>query len=174
MLGVPLGAPQHLPDRATAIAAFFSRPPDGHHMPRPEHAAGTGALACLATALAVAAPYVLVADPAVVPRYYGLGFVGPLAVALLALVGFVAFAAGARERSDPSLVAGLVLVAGVASLVVAVQWALAFDGATLGTDRATYEFFDVHRWVVVAGTGVWTLAAGWYAGALGLLDPTSG
>ncbi|MEF8774168.1 MAG: hypothetical protein V5A37_05570 [Halobacteriales archaeon] len=138
-------------------------------MPRPEHAAGAGALACLATAVAVAVPYILLADAAVVPRYYGLGLVGPLAVALLALVGFVAFAAGARERSDPSLVAGLVLVAGVASLAVAVQWALAFDGATLGTGPATYGFFDVHRWVVVAGTAVWTLAAGWYAASLGLL-----
>lgn len=135
-------------------------------------AAAVGAVACALAVIAVAAPYVVVpADrlPAVA-AYYGLGAVTPLTVGLLGLVGVVAFLAGLRGRTEPGTVAGLMLAAGAASLVVALQWALLFDGLRPDlVEPDLRDFLSTHRWWVVAATSLWTVAAAWYARALGLL-----
>ena len=128
-----------------------------------------GIAACLLALVAVAAPYVAVpeAEVDVVGQYYGLGAVGPLAVALLAMVGVIAFAAGLKERSDPSLIAGLMVTAGVFSVVAAVQWAFAVP-SSVGQSASTAEFLSVHRWTVPVASALIAVAAGWYAWALGL------
>lgn len=136
-------------------------------------APAAGVAACLLTVAAVAAPYLLLpADQAIaIDAYYGLGAVSPLGIGLLGLMGAVIFAAGRQDRSDPSLVAGVMLAIGLFSLFVSVQWALAFRPelfAAVATSR-TRAFLADHRWSVVAGTVLMTLAAVWYAAALDLL-----
>ena len=135
-------------------------------------AAYAGAVACALVAVAVAAPYLLVApaDQPGVGLYYALGAVNPVGVAFVAVVGVVAFAAGARGRSDPVLVAGLTLAAGLLSALATVEWALSFGGLrqdVVGT--ATRNLLAVHRWAVVGATALWGVAATGYARALGLL-----
>lgn len=160
--------------RSGPTAVLFSGAVDRPDMERWKLAAWAGTVACLLTVLTVAAPYVVVGDPGVVPAYYGLGAVSPLTVVLLALVGTVAFAAAANERSDPELVAGLMLVAAAASLLVSVQWALSFGAFRIDvTTKPTYDLLAAHRWTVVATTALWTVASAWFAAALGLLGVTA-
>lgn len=142
-------------------------------MERPKRAALAGAGACLVTVLAVVVPYLLPTLPGALAEYYGAGAVGPLAVALLALVGAVAFASGAYERTDPDLVSGLLLVAGAASFLIALEWALALGSTTVNiTTPASPVSLSLHPWVVLLGTLAWTVAAAWYAASLGLLGVT--
>jgi len=138
----------------------------------PRRAASAGAVACALLAVVVAVPYLVVAptDQPGVGLYYALGAVNPIGVAFVAVVGVVAFAAGARERSDPALVAGLMLAAGLLSLLATVEWALSFGGLrqdVVGT--ATLELFAAHRWAVVGAAALWAAAAAAYVRALGLL-----
>jgi hypothetical protein len=158
----------------TTTAVLFSGPVDRPDMERSKLAAWVGAGACLLTVVTIVVPFVAFSDQSIAAPYYGVGAVSPLAVALLGMVGIVAFAAGANERSDPELVAGLMLVSGVVSVLVALQWALSFDALRPDLAREeTYEVLATHRWTVLAGTGLWTGAATWYAAALGLLDVSS-
>lgn len=129
-----------------------------------------GLLSCLLAVIAVLAPYVAVPEQevGVVGQYYGLGVVSPLAIGLLALVGAIAFAAGLEERSDPTLVAGLMLGIGAFSLFVAVQWVLAVP-PTVGQSAGTADFLGTHRWSIPATAGLIAATAIWYARALGLV-----
>lgn len=138
-----------------------------------------GVVACLLAAVAVLAPYVAVPEEevGVVGQYYGLGAVSPLAIGVLALVGIIAFAAGLKERTDPTLVAGLMVGVGVLSLLVSVQWVLAVP-ARVGQSAATADFLATHRWSIPATAGLIVATALWYARALGLVGgadrPTRG
>lgn len=133
-------------------------------------AATVGVGACVLTAVAVVAPYVLLPATAqqYVGAYYGVGPVNPLALGLLGAVGAVVFASGREQRSSPDLVAGVMLSVGLFSLVVGAVWALGFDPGAAGGD-VPVDFFSTHRWVVLAGAALEVAAAGWYAGALGLV-----
>lgn len=133
-------------------------------------AATVGVAACVLTAVAVVAPYVVLPASAqqYVGAYYGTGPVSPLALGLLGLVGAIVFASGREERSSPDLVAGVMLTVGAFSLLVGAVWALGFDPAAAGGD-VPVDFFGTHRWVVLAGVTLEAAAAGWYAGALGLV-----
>lgn len=132
-----------------------------------------GAVSCLLAVFAVVAPYVAVpdAEAGVVGQYYGIGLVSPLAIGVLALVGVIAFAAGLKGRTDPTLVAGLMVGVGVLSLLVSLQWMLAVP-ATVGQSAATADFLGTHRWSIPAAAGLITASALWYARALGLLGGT--
>ncbi len=134
-----------------------------------------GIAACVLAVMAVLAPYVAVpeAETGVVGQYYGVGLVTPLAMGILALVGVIAFAAGLKERSDPSLVAGLMIAVGTISLLAAVQWVLAVP-ARVGQSATTADFLSTHRWSVPATAALIALAAIWYARSLGLLGGRSG
>lgn len=137
-------------------------------------AAGLGALACLLTAAAVAAPYVLLEPDqlSTVDAYYAVGVVTPLAPGLLGLIGAIVFASGRERRSDPDLVAGITLAIGMFSFVVALQWALAFQPSLLPSTQAL-AFMTTHRWTVPAAALLETVAALWYAGSRQLI-PTPG
>lgn len=139
-------------------------------MDRERTAATAGVAACLLTAGSVAAPYLLVSENASVQvgTYYGAGPVNPLAVGLVAVIGAIIFAAGREGRSDPDLVAGIMLPVGAFSTVVAAVWVGAFDPALI-TDQSTLGFFSTHRWTVLAGGALEAAAAAWYAAARGLV-----
>jgi hypothetical protein len=129
-------------------------------------AASVGVVACVLTALAVGAPYVLLPaeEAGNVAAYYGVGPVSPLAPGLLGVLGAIIFAAGREGRSDPDLVAGVTVVVGGFSMVAALAWALSFR-PDLVASTAALEFMTGHRWTVLAGTLLETVAAVWYAGA---------
>lgn len=133
-------------------------------------AATLGTAACLLTAAAVAAPFFLLpADVAgQVSDYYATGAVTPYAPGLLGLIGAIVFASGRERRSDPDLVAGVTLAIGVVSLVVALEWALAFRPDLVASTEAL-EFMSTHRWSVPAGALLETLAAVWYGASRGLI-----
>lgn len=138
-------------------------------------AATVGVVACVLTAVAVVAPYVVLPASAqqYVGAYYGTGPVTPLALGLLGAVGAIVFASGREERSSPDLVAGVMLSVGLFSLVVGGVWALGFDASAAGGD-VPVEFFATHRWVVLAGAALEMATAGWYASALGLVPLPGG
>lgn len=133
-------------------------------------AATVGAGACLLTAAAVAAPYVLLPADQVgtVGAFYGTGIVTPLAPGLLGLVGAIVFLSGRERRSDPDLVAGIALVIAVFSLVVGLEWALSFRPDLVASNEAL-EFMSTHRWSVPAGGLLETTAALWYAASRRLI-----
>lgn len=120
-----------------------------------------GAAACLAVVLLVLLPY-LVVDATGLGVYYDAGPVGPPVLALLAGVAAVALLAAARGRSDPATVAGLALVVGLVTTVLALLWALAVTPDVVGglSELAALEY---HRWAVVAACAAVTASAGWYA-----------
>lgn len=141
-------------------------------MDGPRTAATAGTAACLLTAAAVVAPYVVLSGDQMgaVGTYYALGAVSPLAAGLLGLVGAVIFAAGREGRSDPDLVAGVMLAVGVFLVVVTLQWALAYGPAAFfGSENVPTGFLSAHRWSVVAGTALVAASGAWYARALDLL-----
>lgn len=140
-------------------------------MDRERAAATAGVAACVLTAAAVAAPYLVLPAGQVddVAAYYGAGMVSPLAPGLLGLVGAIVFAAGREGRSDPDLVAGVALAVGVFSLIVGLEWALSFRPGVFGGGVAI-EFLDGHRWSVPAGGLLETVAAVWYAGTRGMVS----
>jgi hypothetical protein len=133
-------------------------------------AATLGIVACVVTAGAVAAPYLLLPADQLdgLGAYYALGVVSPLAPGLLGVLLAVVFAAGREDRSDPDLVAGITLTIALFSLAVALQWALAFRPDIVAS-RATLEFLSDHRWSVPAAALLEAVAALWYAGARGLV-----
>lgn len=131
-------------------------------------APAVGAIACLVVAATVAIPYLVADQVTRVSAYYGAGAITPLAAGLLALVGVIVFAAGREGRTDPGLAAGVTLVLGAVSFLVALLWALTLPGdLVVGTEKSV--LWTVHRWVVVLASGVMAASAGWYARSLGLV-----
>lgn len=141
-----------------------------------ERAAATaGVVACVLTAVAVVAPYVVLpaGDQELVGSYYASGPISPLAVGLLALIGAVVFASGRESRSNPDLVAGVMLSVGAFSLLVALSWALGLP--TPGGDAPrSVRFLGRVRWLVLAGAALELATALWYAAALGLVGLPGG
>ncbi|MFC4356741.1 hypothetical protein ACFO0N_02125 [Halobium salinum] len=127
--------------------------------------AGVGA--CLALLAAFAAPYLLVTSPeAPLTAYYGAGPIGANAVAFFSLVAVVVFLAGRRGRTEPDLAAGIALVLGVATLLVALVWALSVDETVLFSFPASASWIEFHPWVVVGVSALVPAAAGVYARAV--------
>lgn len=112
-------------------------------------AAGVGLAGCVAVLIALAAPYVLVPDSdSALGVYYGAGVAGAGAVGFLALVGVVVLLAGIRGRTDPPTAAGIAVVVGAATVVLAVAWALAVPRELVLSFPA--EWMGWHRWAVAA------------------------
>jgi hypothetical protein len=128
-----------------------------------------GVVACLAVVGIIVGPYLVLPSTAVtgLNTYYASGVLETVLVAALsgfALVTAVAFGGVARGRAGPALVAGLAAGVGGITTLLAVQWAVAVDPATVASvGRAAW--LDWHRWIValvtatVPATGVWTLRA---------------
>lgn len=128
-----------------------------------------GAVAGVAAAAVVAAPYVLVAEQSLpgVWTYYDFGLAGPWIVGLFGLVCAIAFEAGRRRRTPGETVAGVTLALGLIAVVLALQWAMAVPrGVVVSIGRA--EWLAHHRWAVVAVTAVVPASAAWYARTLRL------
>jgi len=127
-----------------------------------EAAPRAGVAGCLAVVLALAVPYVLVTDPGTgLSVYYRAGPAGAGVVGFLAILSVVVFLAGLRDRTDPPTAAGIALVLGVATLLLALLWALAVPrDIVLGFPA---DWMGWHRWAVVAVTGVVPAAAAAYA-----------
>mgnify|MGYP006285317901 CR=1 FL=1 len=127
-----------------------------------------GGIANLAYAILVGVPYLLVpaSRAGSLGTYYGFGPVDPPVLALFALVGAIAFAGGAAERTDPATAAGAALVAGVAVLGLTLLWALAMDVSSLPVVPG--DWIDWHRWAVLLLAAIPVLAGAWYTRALGL------
>ncbi|HKL28510.1 MAG TPA: hypothetical protein VJ898_04510 [Natrialbaceae archaeon] len=127
-----------------------------------------GGIANLAYAILVGVPYLLVPASRAggLDAYYGFGPIDPPVLALFALVGAIAFAGGAAERTDPSTAAGAALVAGVAVVAFTALWALAVDVSSLPVVPG--DWIDWHRWAVLLLAAIPALAGVWYTRALGL------
>lgn len=124
-------------------------------------AAGAGIVAAAAVAVLAGATFALL-DPTAVGPYFAAGPVGPPAVALFSLVAIVVLAAGARGRSDPSLMAGAAVVLGAFSAGLAWWWALSVSPSLVGglTEAASFEY---HRWAIAAAATALFVAAAAYA-----------
>jgi hypothetical protein len=123
-----------------------------------------GAVTCLLLAGVVFVPALIVSAPGnAVAAYYASGPLGVSVVGVLALVSVVVFLAGAQERSDPQTLAGVVVVSGISMVLFSVLWAVSIDPTVLFSFPAEYAWIESHRWVVVAGAALATLAAGGYA-----------
>ena len=123
-----------------------------------------GAAACLLLAGVVFAPATFVSAPGnAVAAYYASGPLGISIVGVLALVNIVVFLAGAQERSDPQTLAGVAVVSGVSMVLFSVLWAVSIDSTVLFSFPSEYAWIESHRWAVVGGAALATLAAGGYA-----------
>lgn len=128
-----------------------------------------GILASVIVLGIVVAPFLALTgnEAAGLQTYYGYGLVGPWAISLLALLSIVAFAAGRERRTDPVTVAGGTLVFGLASLAVALVWAVSVPGDVV-QQIGTAAWLSYHRWLLVAAAAAVLAAAAWYARALDL------
>ncbi len=126
-----------------------------------------GIAACGALLLVLAAPFLLIADPGTgLTVYYASGTLGVSGVAFLAVLLVVVFLSGRQQRRDPSIIAGVALVAAVALLALAVTWAVAVDVQNLFSFPASASWITWHRWVVVAVAVLVPASAGAYARAV--------
>ncbi|WP_435195574.1 DUF7548 family protein [Natronomonas sp. EA1] len=132
-----------------------------------------GIVACLATLLVLALPYVLVTEGSAVTAYYNAGAITPLAAGLFCLVAVIAFAAGREERSDPALVAGAGLVFGAFIFLISLSWAVTVPASValqLGEAQGVVAtLLEFHRFLLVLVAAGVPASAGWYARALRLL-----
>ncbi len=118
----------------------------------------------------VVLPYVALSASAAaaIPTYYGQGVVGPWGAGLLGLVMVVAFAAGRQRRTPPDTAAGATLVCAVASVLLALQWALAVEPAVVQS-IGTADWLGSHRWALVGAAVADVVVAVWYARSLSLV-----
>ncbi|WP_096391142.1 DUF7548 family protein [Halopenitus persicus] len=126
-----------------------------------------GAIACLATALAGAAPFLLIDGHAeLLGDYYGAGPVGLTTIVLFAAVGVVAFASAERGNVDPVTMAGGLVVLGVVLVVGSALWWLAIDETVLYSFPQEYRWLEWHPPVVVAASIAVAVVGGGYARAV--------
>jgi hypothetical protein len=116
-------------------------------------AATVGVVGCLATLVAMGAPYALIAEPGTgLPIYYGAGPLGAVPVAFLAVIQPIVLLSGTRGRADPQTVAGMALVVGLAMAGIAALWALSVPDELVLSFPAAWMGW--HRWAVVAVVAV--------------------
>lgn len=137
-------------------------------MDRQRLPAAAGAVVSLLAAVLVVVPYLLPdAGPDSIATYYDFGFLGGLTVLIVALVAVVVFAAGQRGRSEPAVAAGAGLGLAVVAVVLAASWAMAVPYDVV-VGITTEEWFEYHRYSVLASTIAMTVCGTWYAYALRL------
>ena len=125
-----------------------------------------GIAACIATVLALAAPFALVSEPEYATQlagYYASGVVGGAGVALFALVSAVVIGSVERGNLDPGTLAGVAVVLGAATTLSAVTWASAIEPTTMFGD---YRWLEWHAPAVVALSVPIPASAAVYARAL--------
>ncbi|KKF39821.1 hypothetical protein FK85_25625 [Halorubrum saccharovorum] len=109
-----------------------------------------GIAAGVVTALALAAPYVILSGGAYASQladYYASGVVGAAGIALFALLSAVVIASVERGNLDPGSLAGAAVVLGLATTLSAAAWALAIEPSPMFRDNLWLVW---HPRVVVA------------------------
>ena len=128
------------------------------------HAAShLGALACLLLAIVLAGPYLLVeGHQHLLAEYYTAGPLGVVGVVFLSALGVVIFLSGERGRADPNLVAGIMLVTGIAIVGMTALWAFSVPDAVVSGFPMDYTWIEYHSMaglvlsiVVAVTTGVY-------------------
>jgi hypothetical protein len=118
-----------------------------------------GALAGLSVLVLVVVPYAL--DAAAVSVYYGVGLLGPPALAAFAGVGLIALLSGAAGRSDPVTTAGVAVSFAAFVAVLGAVWVLAAAGPVGGIENG--QRLEYHRWAFLVAALGFLVAAGWQA-----------
>ena len=124
--------------------------------------AGIGASAL--TVLVLVAPYVIIAEQQeLLIAYYAAGPIGAGGVGLFALLSAVVFASVERGNVDPGTRAGVVVVLGVSTVLLAVVWELAIDPTVRFGFPAEYRWLEWHSLAVIAASLPIPVCAGVYA-----------
>lgn len=123
-----------------------------------------GIVASLLTVLVLAAPYVIVTDhQQLLLAYYAAGPIGAGGVGLFALLSAVVFASIERGNVDPGTLAGVVVVLGVTTVLLAVMWELSMDPTVRFGFPATYRWIEWHTLAVILVSLPIPVCAGLYA-----------
>ena len=123
-----------------------------------------GVGACVALLVALGVPYVAITDAGgTLGAYYASGPVGSGGIAFMALLTIVVFLSGTRGTAEPDLVAGITVVLGIATLALAVVWAISIDPTVLFSFPPSAAWIANHRWVVVAVAALVPASAAAYA-----------
>ncbi|WP_418282164.1 DUF7548 family protein [Halorubrum sp. DTA98] len=124
--------------------------------------AGIGA--SVVTVLVLVAPYVVIAEQQdLILAYYAAGPIGAGGVGLFALLSAVVFASIERGNVDPGTLAGVVVVLGVSTVLLAVVWELSIDPTVRFGFPATYRWIEWHSLAVIAAAIPIPVCAGLYA-----------
>ena len=125
-----------------------------------------GIAGCLATLVALVAPYALIENPGTgLSVYYASGPVGVWGSGFLAALLVIVFLSGKQGRTAADTVSGLALVAALALLAFTALWALAVSPDNLLSFPPNAEWITAHRWVVLACSLVVAASAAAYAWA---------
>ena len=126
-----------------------------------------GAVGCLLVVIVASAPFAVIDEQSqLVASYYAAGPLGLTGVIFLGVLGVVIFLSSVRGRADAALVAGIMLVVGVAMLLLSVLWAVSLDPELTERFLAAYPWMAYHSWSTVALSGLVAAASGIYAAAV--------
>lgn len=135
-----------------------------------ERLAGAAGIAAAAALVALIAATYAILDPTAIGPYFAASPGGPPLLALFGLLSVVVLAAGLAGRQDPAVMAGVAVVVGVFSTLLAWWWAISVSPSLVG-GLTTVASFAYHRWAVaVAATALLVASAG-YARAV-LREPS--
>ena len=126
-----------------------------------------GAVGSLVLAVVLSAPYFAITTQSqLLADYYSAGPLGVVGAIFLATLGAVIFLSSVRGRADPELVAGIMLVVGVAIFGLTALWAVSIDTTLLFSFPSNAAWIETHRWVSLAVSAVVAAAAAAYAAAV--------
>ena len=126
-----------------------------------------GAVGSLVLAVVLSAPYFAITTQSqLLADYYSAGPLGVVGAIFLATLGVVIFLSSVRGRADPELVAGIMLVVGVAIFGLTALWAVSIDTTLLFSFPSNAAWIETHRWVSLAVSAVVAAAAAAYAAAV--------
>ena len=135
-----------------------------------QHAPAAAGLGCaVLSVFLVLVPYALPGlDATAVGAYYEYGLLGAWSVLVLAAVAVVVFASALQQRSDPATAAGAGLGLGVAATLLALAWVLALPYEVVA-QLPTEQWFEYHRFAVLASAIGIALSGLWFAADLDLV-----
>jgi hypothetical protein len=126
-----------------------------------------GAVGSLVLAVVLSAPYFAITTQSqLLADYYNAGPLGVVGAIFLATLGAVIFLSSVRGRADPELIAGIMLVVGVAIFGLTALWAVSIDTTLLFSFPSNASWIENHRWVSLAVSAVVAAAAAAYAAAV--------
>lgn len=129
-----------------------------------------GFLGAVATLAIILAPAVVAdfTEPDAIRLYYGFGIGGLWALAAIAAVLAIVFAAAWTGRTDDVFAASVGFGGGIVMILVAAVWAASVDQAVVEAITPA-AWIALHRWLVVLVTLVPAIASLWLARQRNLL-----